>query len=126
MGSQGDIHEPLEIHWGSIEAKGENPVLPMATGLDEGSLWSSVRCEGHVPGAICQVQCGNEPASPQPFSKVIHLWQGVAIELRDGVQFPEVVAKPQTSIGFGYYNDPTGTGVSGFFYNPFLEHPHHF
>lgn len=106
-----------------MEAKGESPVLPMATGGAEGGLWPSVGCQGYLPVALCQVQCGDKLGSPQPFDDIIHLWQGVAVKLRDGFQFPEVISESQTSVGLEYYNDQTGLGIGGFFYNPFLDHP---
>lgn len=72
MGPQDNIHKPLEGHWGSMEPKGENPILPMATGSAEGSLQPGIGCERHLPVVLCQVQNRDELGSPQPLDKVIH------------------------------------------------------
>lgn len=77
VGLQNNIHECLESRWGLMEYKRENPILPIVTGSAKGSVWPDVGCEGHLPVALCQVQCGDEPGDePQPLDEVIHWTEG--------------------------------------------------
>lgn len=111
MGPQHDVHQVLEDCWCPMEAQGENLVLPVTHCGAESCFGSRYRGEGNWPVAFNEVEGGDELGFPQMLDEIMHLGYGVAVKLRDLVQFPEIVAQLQTSIGLGNHDDGAGPGT---------------
>lgn len=103
----------LEGRGPSVEAEAENPVLPVTAGGAEGGFGLCFWCQSDLPVALFQVQGGDKSGSPQMLPRsVINSGKGVAVELRDMVEPPELVAKAGAAVRdhhngtARFFNDP--------------------
>lgn len=62
-GALDNVHQPVESFWGSVEAKEEHPILPMAT--SSGCLLVGLGCQWHLPIAFGEVQGVDELGLPE-------------------------------------------------------------
>lgn len=56
MRPQDDVDQMLEGCQCSVEAKGVNPLLPVACGGAEGYFWLEAGVEGHMPVAFGEIR----------------------------------------------------------------------